>query len=76
MATSRWPSAATRRFDVAVTYMRELKSGYRTAGGGDILGAVSPVIDLPEPLDEITQDFGVRAAYNFTAGNVHASHQP
>jgi hypothetical protein len=59
--------------DLAVSYSREVKSGSRTAGGADILGAVSPVIDLPEPLNDLTQDYGIRAAYNFKAGNVHAS---
>jgi hypothetical protein len=60
-------------FDLRVTYMRELKTGSRTAGGGNILGAISPVVEVPEPLDEVVQDFGVRTAYKFTAGNVHAS---
>lgn len=60
-------------FDLNVTYMRELKTGYRGAGGGDILGAVAPVVEVPEPLNEMVQDFGLRAAYNFKAGNVHAS---
>ena len=60
-------------FGLNFTYVREVKTGYRTQGGGDILGAVSPVVDIPEPLNEVTQDFGIRAAYNFKAGNVHAS---
>ena len=41
--------------------------------GGDVYGAVSRVVEVPEPLNEITQDFGVRAAYNFATGNVHAA---
>jgi hypothetical protein len=60
-------------FDLAFTYMREHKSGYRGLGGGDILGAASPVVEVPEPLDENVQDFGLRAAYAFKTGNVHAS---
>jgi len=60
-------------FDLAFTYMREHKSGFRGLGGGDILGAVSPVVEVPEPLDENVQDFGLRAAYNFKSGSVHAS---
>jgi hypothetical protein len=60
-------------FDLTFSYMRELKTGYRGAGGGDILGAISPVVDVPEPLNEVVQDFGVRAAYNFKMGNVHAA---
>jgi hypothetical protein len=60
-------------FDLTFTYVRELKSGYRGEGGADILGSISPVVDVPEPLNEMTQDFGFRAAYNFKMGNVHAS---
>jgi hypothetical protein len=63
-------------FNLNFTYMRELKSGYRGPGGGDILGSFSPVVDVPEPLNEFTQDFGVRMEYPLRAGklgNVHAS---
>ncbi len=66
-------------FDFAFTYMREHKSGYRGQGGGDVLGLVSPIVDLAEPLNEVTQDFGFRAAYNFKTsgalktGNIHGS---
>ncbi len=56
-------------FDFAFSYMREHKSGYRGQGGGDVLGWVSPLVDLAEPLNEVTQDYGFRAAYNFKAGN-------
>ncbi len=59
-------------FGLAFTYMRELKSGYRGAGGGGVYGAVASVVEVPEPLNEITQDFGVRMEHNFPAGNVHA----
>jgi hypothetical protein len=66
-------------FDFAFSYMREHKSGYRGQGGGDVLGWVSPLVDLAEPLNEVTQDFGLRAAYNFKTsgalktGNIHGS---
>ena len=65
---------ASRRlpFDVVFTYMREHKSGFRGEDGGALFSAVSPVIEVPSPLDEITQDFGVRVAKNFAKGNVHA----
>ena len=59
--------------DLAFTYMRERKSGYRGAEGGGLYSAISSVVEVPGPLDELTQDFGVRAAYNFKAGNVHAA---
>ncbi len=66
-------------FDFAFTYMREHKSGYRGEGGGDILGWVSPIVDLAEPLNESTQDYGFRAGYNLKpggvlkAGNIHGT---
>jgi hypothetical protein len=59
-------------FDLQFTYLREVKTGARGASGGDILGTVSPVVDAPETMDEITQDIGVRGAYNFKAGSVYA----
>jgi len=61
-------------FDLALTYMRELKSGARGASGGDILGVVTSAVDVLEPLDEMTQDVGVRFAYPFKAGDVHATY--
>ena len=60
-------------FDLSFTYMRELKSGYRGEEGGVVYGAVSTVLEVPSPLNEITQDIGVRAAKNFEKGNVHGS---
>jgi hypothetical protein len=57
--------------DLTFTYMRELKSGYRGEDGGGIYSAVSSVVEVPGPLDETTQDFGVQAAYNFSKGNIH-----
>lgn len=59
--------------DLTLTYMRELKEGYRGEGGGNIRGAVNPSYEVLNPLDEVTEDYGIRAAYNFKAGNVHAS---
>ena len=60
-------------FDLTFTYMRELKSGYRGEEGGGVYSAVSSVVEVPGPLNEITQDFGVRAAYNFEKGNIHGA---
>jgi hypothetical protein len=57
-------------FDLAMTYMREAKSGYREQAGANMLGWVGVVADLPDPLNEVTQDFGFRGAYNFKAGDV------
>ncbi len=57
--------------DLTLTYMRELKSGYRGEDGGGIYSAVQSVVEVPGPLNETTQDFGVQAAYNFAKGNIH-----
>ena len=58
-------------FDLTFTYMRELKSGYRGEEGGGVYSAVSSVVEMPGPLNETTQDFGVQAAWNFAKGNIH-----
>jgi hypothetical protein len=58
-------------FDLTFTYMRELKSGYREEGGGGVYSAVNSVVEMPGPLNETTQDFGVQAAWNFAKGNIH-----
>ncbi len=60
-------------FDLAFSYMRELKSGYRGDDGGGIYSAVNSVVEVPGPLNELNQDFGVKAAYNFAKGNVHGA---
>jgi len=61
-------------FDLAFTYTRDVKTGYRGASAGDILGTVTSSVDVLEPLDEVTQDMGIRWAWNFEKkGNVHAS---
>jgi hypothetical protein len=63
----------TSPVDLSLSYTRELKSGSRGASGGDVLGTVTSAIDVPEPLNELTQDYGVRAAFNFRFGDIHAS---
>ena len=60
-------------FDLSFTYMREVKTGYRGASGGDILGVVTSAVDVGESMNEVTTDYGVRGAYNFKAGNVYAT---
>ena len=59
--------------DLTLSYMHELKSGYRGEDGGGIYSAVQSVVEVPGPLNEVTQDFGVRAAYRFKKGDVHGS---
>ena len=60
-------------FDLAFTYMREVKTGTRGSSGGDVLGVVTSAVDVPEPLNEVVQDFGIRWAYKFKLANVHAT---
>lgn len=60
-------------FDVAVRYMREVKSGTRGVGGGTIRSFSDNIVEVPEPLDELTQDVGVRASLNRKWGNLRAS---
>jgi hypothetical protein len=59
-------------FDLSFAYMRETKTGYRGASGGDILGTVTSAVDVGETINETTQDFGIRAAFNFKYGNAYA----
>jgi hypothetical protein len=61
-------------FDLTFTYNRDEKTGYRGASAGDILGVVTASVDVLEPLDELTQDFGVRWNWNVQRrGHVYAS---
>ena len=59
-------------FDLSFTYLRETKTGSRGDSNGDVYGVVSTVVDFPETMDEVVQDIGVRAAWDFKAGNVYA----
>ncbi|MGE5199164.1 MAG: MtrB/PioB family outer membrane beta-barrel protein [Rhodospirillaceae bacterium] len=59
-------------FDLQVTYLREVKTGARGESSGDVLGSISPVVAAPETMNEVTEDFGLRWAYNFKTGNVYA----
>ncbi len=60
-------------FNLSFTYMRDEKTGYRGESGGDIIGAVTSAVDVLEPMDEVTQDFGLRWAVNRKQGNLYAS---
>jgi hypothetical protein len=61
-------------FNLSFTYTRERKAGYRGQGGGDIIaGPVSPVVDVPETLNELTQDYAIKFEYKLKTGNVHAA---
>lgn len=71
--TATFDFAKKLPFDLSLTYMRELKSGYRGEEGGGVYSAVSSVVEIPGPLDEVTQDISARVAKNFKKGNIHAS---
>lgn len=58
-------------FDVTVTYMREVKSGTRGAGGGSVRSFSDNIVEVPEPLNEVTQDAGVRLGLVKRWGSVY-----
>jgi hypothetical protein len=62
-------------FSLNFTYTHERKDGYRGQGGGNIIsGSVSPVVDVPETLNELTQDYAIKFEYKLKQmGNVHAA---
>ncbi len=60
-------------FDLKFTYMREAKTGNRGPSSGTLYGLLSTTLEVPDAMNEVVQDFGVRAEYGFAAGNVHAS---
>jgi hypothetical protein len=69
--TARLDFSKKLPLDLSFTYTRELKTGFRGEDGGGVYSAVNSVVEVPGPLNETTQDFGVQAAYNFAKGNVH-----
>lgn len=60
-------------FSLKATYERDVKTGYRGAGGGVIYSAVNSIVELPESLDEVTQDVGLKATLNKKWGNAYAT---
>jgi len=60
--------------DVTVTYRNELKTGYRGQAGLNENFRVSPGLQVGNPLDEVTNDLGVRAAKNFKFGNAYVTY--
>lgn len=57
-----------------LSYERDLKKGYRGSGAGVIYSAVNSIMELPEPLDELTQDAGLRATLNRDWGAIYAAY--
>ena len=59
--------------DVTLMYRNEMKSGFRGQAGLNENFRVSPGLQVAGPLDEVTNDFGIRAAKNFKAGNAYVT---
>lgn len=59
-------------FDLKMTYMRDVRSGARGSSGSQMLGGVALMVEVAEPLNEVTQDAGFKFALNRSWGNVHA----
>ena len=65
-------------YDLAFTYMREVRTGAQGVLGATMYtglsaGTINVLTQVPDTLNALTQDFGVRGAYNFKSGNVHAA---
>jgi hypothetical protein len=61
-------------FNLNLVYTRDLKTGYRGSGGGVVYSAVNEIVELPEALNEVTQDLGFRVAFNKAWGNVYGGY--
>ena len=59
-----------RNFDLGVSYFHERRSGTRAANGTSF--GFGNVVETPEPLRYVTQDFGVNASYKGDWGVAHA----
>ena len=62
-------------FALNFTYTHERRDGYRGLGGPDIIsGPVSPVVEVPETFNDLTQDYAIKFEYKLKQmGNVHAT---
>jgi len=60
-------------FNLSLSYVREMKDGYRGEEGGALYSTVSSTVEMPSPLHDVTQDLSMKAAYNFGKGNIHGS---
>ena len=58
-------------FDVGLSYFHERRTGYRAANGTSF--GFGNVVETPEPVRYITQDFGVNATYRADWGSAHAA---
>ena len=60
-------------FDMTLTFRNDRKEGYRGLSGGNFRNALSVVYEAAAPLDEVTNDFGLRLGHKFNSGNVYAT---
>ncbi len=59
--------------DVTLTYRNEMKKGYRGQAGINENFRISPALQVGGPLDEVTNDFGIRVAKKFDMGNAYVA---
>jgi hypothetical protein len=59
------------RLDLGLSYFHERRTGYRAANGTAF--GFGNVVETPEPVRYITQDFGVNASYRADWGSAHAA---
>ncbi len=60
-------------FDVTLMYRNELKKGYRGQAGINENFRISPALQVGSPLDEVTNDIGVRLAKTFDMGSAYVT---
>lgn len=60
-------------FDVTFMYRNELKKGYRGQAGINENFRISPALQVGGPMDEETNDIGVRVAKTFDKGNAYVT---
>lgn len=56
-------------FDVTLMYRSDMKKGYRGQAGINENFRISPALEVGQPLDEVTNDFGIRVAKKFDMGS-------
>jgi hypothetical protein len=60
-------------FDMTLTYRNDLKKGYRGQAGINENFRISPALQVGGPLDEVTNDFGLRVAKKFDMGSAYVT---
>jgi len=58
-------------FNLGVSYFHERRTGYRAANGTSF--GFGNVVETPEPVNYLTQDFGLNAAFKGAWGTAHAA---